>query len=86
MAAFAEAKWNHEWAGKERTVTAALTSVAAPAYSMDAFPVTSDWATALVGASYKLSSQVTLLGRFSFVFLNPQVSSFGGELGLNVSF
>ena len=83
---FAEAKWNHEWAGKDRTVTAALTTVAAPAYSMDAFPVTSDWATALVGTSYKLTSRVMLLGRLSFVFLNPQVSSFGGELGLNVSF
>jgi outer membrane lipase/esterase len=83
---FVETKWNHEWAGKDRTVTAALTTVAAPAYSMDAFPVPSDWGTALVGSSYKLSSQVTLLGRFSFVFLNQQVSSFGGELGLNVSF
>ena len=82
----AEAKWNHEWAGKDRKVTAALTTVAAPAYSTDAFPVTSDWATASVGTSYKLSSKVMLLGRLTSVFLNPQVSSFGGELGLNISF
>ena len=83
---FVEAKWNHEWADKDRLVTATLTSVAAPSYSVDAAQVASDWANASVGASYKLNSQVILRGSLSSVFFNPQVISYGGELGLNVSF
>ena len=83
---FAEAKWNREWADTDRTVTASLTSVAAPSYTMDAIPVASDWATASIGTSYKLTSQVMLRGAFSAVFINPQVTSYGGELGLSISF
>ena len=83
---FAEAKWNHEWADTDRTITASLTSVAAPSYTMDAVPVASDWATASLGTSYKLNSRVMLRAAVSTMFLNPQVTSYGGELGLNVSF
>ena len=83
---FVEAKWNHEWAGKDRTVSASLTTVDAPSYSMDAVPVASDWATASLGTSYKLTSQMMLRAVFSAEFLNPQVASYGGELGLNFSF
>jgi outer membrane lipase/esterase len=83
---FLEAKWNHEWADKDNTVTASLTSVAAPSYTMDAAPVASNWATASLGTSYKLNSRVTLRGVFLATFLNPQVRSYGGELGLSISF
>ena len=83
---FAEAKWNHEWAGQDRTVTASLTSVSAPSYSMDAIPVAADWATAELGTAYKLPSQVLLRAVMSVAFLNPEVISFGGDLGVNVSF
>ena len=83
---FAEADWNHEWGGKNRTVTASLTSITAPPYSAAAAPVASDWATVLLGVSYKLTPQVILRGAVSAVVVNPQVISYGGELGLNVSF
>jgi outer membrane lipase/esterase len=83
---FAEVQWNHEWAGTDRTVTASLTSVVAPGYTMGAIPVSTDWATASLGASYKLNSRVMLRGALSAVFLNPQVTGYGGELGLNISF
>ncbi|MCE5333739.1 MAG: autotransporter domain-containing protein [Desulfobacteraceae bacterium] len=83
---FAEAKWNHEWAGKDRTVTASLTSVSAPSYTMDAAPVASDWGTASLGTSYKLNSRMLLRATASAVFFNPQMINYGGELGLNVSF
>ena len=46
----------------------------------------SDWATASLGAAYKLNSQMMLRGAVSAVFLNPQVISYGGELGLNIGF
>jgi outer membrane lipase/esterase len=84
--AFEEAEWNHEWADKNNTVTASLTSVAAPSYTMDAAPVASDWATASLGVSYKFNSQVTLRSAVSTVFLNPQVAIYGGELSMSVSF
>ena len=47
---FAELDWNHEWGGKNRTMTASLTSIAAPSWSAAAAPVASDWATVLLGA------------------------------------
>jgi outer membrane lipase/esterase len=83
---FVEAKWNHEWAGKDRMITASLTSVAAPSYSIAAAPMASDWSNVLLGTSYKFNSHIMLRGAFSTVFLNPQIISYGGELGLNVSF
>jgi len=83
---FAEAKWNHDWADTNRTVTASLTSVVAPSFTMDAAPAASDWATAALGTSYRINSRMILRGGLSVVFLNPQVTSYGGELGLNVSF
>ncbi|RJR30849.1 MAG: autotransporter domain-containing protein [Desulfobacteraceae bacterium] len=83
---FAEAEWNHEMAGRGRTVTAALTSVAAPSFTVDAVPAAEDWATASLGASYAFGSRFLLRGVASALFLNPQVRSFGGELSLSVSF
>jgi outer membrane lipase/esterase len=83
---FVDVDWNHEWGGKNRTVTASLTSIMAPPYSAAAAPVASDWATLLLGVSYKLTPQVILHGAVSAVVVNPQVISYGGELGLNVGF
>jgi len=83
---FFEAEWNHEWAAKDRTVMASLTSVSAPSYTMDAVPITSDWATASLGTSYHLTPQVMLRGVAAAMFLNSQVTSYGGEVGLSVSF
>lgn len=83
---FAEAEWNHEWAGRDRTVTAALTSVAAPSFTMDAAPAAGDWANATLGASCTISPRVMLRGLVSALFLNPQVRGFGGELSLSVGF
>ncbi len=83
---FVEMDWNHEWAGKNRTVTASLTSIAAPSYTAAAAPVASDWATVFVGTSYRLSQLVMLRGAFSAFVVNPQVVSYGGELGLSVAF
>jgi outer membrane lipase/esterase len=83
---FAEMNWNHECAGKNRTVMASLTSVGAPSYSMDAVPAVSDWATSSLGAYYELSPRVMLRGAASALFINPQMISCGGEFGLNIGF
>jgi len=84
---FAEANWNHECAGKDRTVTAWLTSsTVAPSYTMDAVPTVSDWATLSLGANYSLKSRMMLRGAVSTMFIDPQMITCGGELGLNVGF
>ena len=83
---FAEADWNHECAGKNRLVTASLTSVGAPSYTMDAVPVVSDWAITSVGAFYELSPRVMLRGAASAMYINPQMITCGGEFGLNVGY
>jgi len=67
--------WNHECAGKDRTITTSLTSVGAPSYTMDAVPVVSDWATASLGAFYELSPRVMLRGAASAMFIDPQMTT-----------
>jgi outer membrane lipase/esterase len=83
---FADLEWNHEFASKNRMITTSLTSIAAPSWSADAIPIAANWATASVGVSYKVSPQVIVAAAASAMFASPQVSSYGGELAVNVSF
>lgn len=83
---FAEASWNHECAGKDWTVTTSLTSVGAPSYIMDGVPAVGDWATTSLGAFYELNSRVMLRGAASAMYINPQMTTIGGDVGINISF
>lgn len=84
---FVEAKWNHELVDQsDRKVKAALTSTTAAPYSMAAAPVKADWATASAGTSYKLSERVLVRGSASATAFDSQTVSYGGEVGVNVSF
>ena len=83
---FVEAKWNHEWADTDRMLSVALTSTSAPSYAMAAPPVTKDWMDASVGVSYKINEQVMLKGTVSATMLNPQVTTYGANVGVTVSF
>ncbi len=83
---FMEMNWNHEYADKTRSITTSLTSVGAPSYVMDAVPAVADWATMSLGSYYRLSPQMTLRGAASSMFINPQMVTCGGEVGLNVCF
>ena len=67
-------------------VTADLTTIAAPAYSMDAVPVANDWGTMIFGTSFKASERVMLRASFTTMFGNQQMETYGGELGVNVNF
>jgi outer membrane autotransporter protein len=55
---FADVQWNHEWADKNRTITASLTSIAAPSWSSPAVPIAANWASGSVGVSYRVNPQV----------------------------
>jgi outer membrane lipase/esterase len=83
---FTELDWNHEWADTNRSITASLTSIVAPPYTAAAAPVAINWASASLGAVYKLNERAMLRGVVSAMFINPQLGGYGGELGLNVGF
>ena len=83
---FAEVAWNHEWAGTNRWITTSLTSIAAPPYVTLAAPIAKNWASAIMGASYRLTPQILLRGSLSTAVFNPQLASYGGDVGLNIAF
>jgi outer membrane lipase/esterase len=84
---FLEAGWSHEWDNPSRTVQAALTTTsAAPSYSTAAAPWASDWGTATVGSSYRISEQVLVRTTVSATFATSRMASYGGELGVSIGF
>jgi outer membrane lipase/esterase len=83
---FVEATWNHEWNDDDRTVTTTLTTVSAPSYTTLATSVDSDWGNATIGASYRINPNTILWGAFSEVFGNSEMTNYGGEVGLSISF
>jgi outer membrane lipase/esterase len=84
---FAKLVWNHELVDPDRSVTAFLTSASfAPGYSMPAVVFGSDWGTATIGTSLKLSRDVTGLATFVSEFAEHSVTNYGGQIGINVAF
>lgn len=82
---FAKLTWNHELASTDRSVTASLTSISAPAYSMPAIVPGTDWATPTLGASVTISRGVTAYATFYSEIGQSNVTYYGGEVGLNVA-
>jgi outer membrane lipase/esterase len=83
---FAQVAWNHEFADTNRNVTAYLTTVTAPGYSLPAVILGKDWGTGSVGTSWKMGSNVTALGAFTAEFGQRDATSYGVQIGLNVAF
>jgi outer membrane lipase/esterase len=82
---FAKLAWDHELASTNRLVTASLTTIAAPSYSMPAVVLGADWATAEVGASVRISHGVTGYAMFIGEIGQANTSYFGGQIGFNVA-
>lgn len=82
---FAKALWNHELASTDRLVTAYLTSIVAPGYSLPAVVFGKDWGTAVVGTTIKLSPQTTGLVAFVGQFAQHNVTTYGVQFGFNVA-
>jgi outer membrane lipase/esterase len=83
---FAQMEWDHEFAGRDRQVTAALTTVDAPAYAMAAAAEASDWSTLSLGSYFRINDAIVLRGSASTIFINPQMISCGGALTLNMGY
>ncbi len=83
---FAKAAWNHEWIGNGRVVTASLTTVAAPSFSLPAVVLGTDWGVASAGTTVRITDRVSGLMAFTGQFAQQQATAYGGQLGLNVAF
>jgi outer membrane lipase/esterase len=84
---FGKLVWNHELVDPNRDVTAFLTSASfAPGYSLPAVVLGTDWGTATVGASVKLSPNVTGVVSFVSQFAQQSVTTYGGQVGINAAF
>jgi outer membrane lipase/esterase len=82
---FAKFVWNHEWASIDRSVTASLTSVAAPSYFMPAVVLGKDWATGTIGTTATIAQGVTAYATFTGQMAQRDVVAYGGQVGLNVA-
>ena len=84
-APFAKLTWDHEFGGANRTVTASLTSIAAPSYYMPAVIPGTDWMTLSAGTSVRLERGVTGFAMFTGELAQNNVTSYGAQVGVNVA-
>ena len=82
---FAKLVWNHELAPLDRTVTASLTTIAAPSFSLPAVVLGRDWATGTIGIAAAVSRDVTAYATFTGQIGQGNVSDYGGEIGVNIA-
>jgi outer membrane lipase/esterase len=83
---FGKLVWNHELVPNNRLVTASEPEIAfAPAFSMPAVSLGSDWATAELGTTVKLGRGVTGYVSFSGQIGQSNVAYYSGQIGLNVA-
>jgi outer membrane lipase/esterase len=83
---FAKVLWNHEFVTHERYVTTSLTSTVAPSYSLPAIQLGRDWASATAGVSVGLGQGVTGLVSFTGQLGQDKMTTYGGQVGVNVAF
>jgi outer membrane lipase/esterase len=83
---FAQVVWDHEFDSLNRVVTASLTTIAAPSYSMPAVVLGRDWATATVGTQVTINRSWSALASFTAQVGQQNVTNYGGLIGLNYAF
>jgi outer membrane lipase/esterase len=80
---FVQVVWDHEFDPLDRTVTASLTTIAAPSYSLPAVVLGRDWATASVGTQVAFTSALSGIASFTAQLGQNHATVFGGLIGLN---
>jgi outer membrane lipase/esterase len=83
---FAQLVWDHDFDPLNRSVTASLTTIAAPSYSMPAVVLGRDWASVTVGTQVMLARSWTGLVSFTAQLGQNNVTNYGGLVGLNYAF
>ena len=64
----------------------ALAWAVAPSYFMPAVAIGTDWGSATAGTALKMASNVTGLVALTSSFARQNLTTYGGELGVNVAF
>ena len=83
---YAKLVWNHEFASTNRLVTAIEPEISfAPAYAMPAVVFGTDWATATVGTTVAIGRGMTAYASFTSQMGQSNVTTYSGEIGLNVA-
>lgn len=77
--------WDHELVPYDRSVTASLTTIMAPSYSMPAVALGKDWGAGTVGTTVTLGGGMTAYASFTSQFGQSQATFYTGEIGLNVA-
>jgi outer membrane lipase/esterase len=80
---FAQLVWDHEFDPLDRMVTASLTTMAAPSFSLPAVVLGRDWATATVGTQVAFTPAWAGIASFTAQLGQNHATVFGGLLGLN---
>lgn len=83
---FVQATWNHEFADTSRYVTASLTTVVAPSYSLPAVLLGKDWGEVKGGIAIDVGNGVKVFGAGSADFAQSSAAVYGGQLGFNIAF
>lgn len=83
---FAKAVWNHELTANDRSVTASLTTIAAPSFAMPAVDLGKNWGTGTLGVSANVTPQVTGIVSFTTQVGQNDVTTYGGQFGISVAF
>jgi outer membrane lipase/esterase len=83
---FVKLVWNHEFASTDRLVTATEPEIAfAPSFALPAVLFGKDWATATLGTTATLGQGITAYASFSSELGQNNVTTYGGQIGLNVA-
>jgi outer membrane lipase/esterase len=82
---FAKLTWNHEWADSNRLVTASLTTVAAPSYSLPAVMLGEDWGAGTVGTRVQIGSSATAYAALIAQLGQDCVVEYGGQFGISLA-
>ena len=83
---FAQVLWDHEFDPLNRVVTASLTTVTAPSFSMPAVVLGRDWATMTVGTQVSVTRNWTGLASFTAQVGQQNATNYGGLVGMNYAF
>ena len=78
--------WNHEFADTNRKVTASLTTVSAPSYSLPAVILGKDWGEVKGGVTIDVGIGVKVLAVGSADFAQNSANIYGGQIGFNIAF
>jgi outer membrane lipase/esterase len=83
---FVQASWDHEFANTNRNVTASLTTVVAPSYSLPAVVLGKDWGEVKGGVIVDAGQGVKAFVVGTADFGEKSATVYGGQLGFNIAF